>query len=210
MNELKIKPEQKLRFAFWGAEESGLLGSEHYVDTLPDGELAKIYANLNFDMLGSPNYVRFVYDGDGSDTATPARPARRRSRRSSRSYFARQRLASEPTAFDGRSDYGPFIAAASPPVASSPAPRASRPLSRPPSTAAPRASPSTLLPRGLRHMTNLNVQRSERARRRGRARDPDARQVQVRPLPGRLPQGRPGQVQGQAVRQRGRPLAVLP
>ena len=27
-------------------------------------------ANLNFDMIASPNFVRFVYDGDGSDTAT--------------------------------------------------------------------------------------------------------------------------------------------
>ncbi len=24
--------------------------------------------NLNFDMMASSNYVRFVYDGDGSDT----------------------------------------------------------------------------------------------------------------------------------------------
>ena len=31
-----------------------------------DDELGEIYANLNFDMVGSPNYVRFVYDGDGS------------------------------------------------------------------------------------------------------------------------------------------------
>src|SRR4029450_10373822 len=41
ISKLKIKPRQKLRFAFWGAEESGLLGSEHYVATLPDTELAK-------------------------------------------------------------------------------------------------------------------------------------------------------------------------
>ena len=62
-------------------------------------------------MLGSPNYVRFVYDGDGSDTPDRAdRPARRRSRTSSTQYFASQGLESEPTAFDGRSDYGPFIA----------------------------------------------------------------------------------------------------
>ena len=32
MAEPKVKPRNKLRFAFWGAEESGLLGSEHYVD----------------------------------------------------------------------------------------------------------------------------------------------------------------------------------
>ena len=62
-------------------------------------------------MLGSPNYVRFVYDGDGSDVRSrPVRPGRTRSRRSSPTTSTSQGLASEPTAFDGRSDYGPFIA----------------------------------------------------------------------------------------------------
>ena len=36
MAEAGVKPRQKVRFAFWGAEESGLLGSEHYVDSLSD------------------------------------------------------------------------------------------------------------------------------------------------------------------------------
>ena len=31
-HELKIKPKNKIRFAFWGAEEAGLVGSKHYVD----------------------------------------------------------------------------------------------------------------------------------------------------------------------------------
>ena len=34
-------------------------------------------------MIASPNYVRFVYDGDGSDTPTPVLQARRRSKMSS-------------------------------------------------------------------------------------------------------------------------------
>jgi Zn-dependent M28 family amino/carboxypeptidase len=109
MAALKVKPRQKVRFAFWGAEEPGLLGSEHYVELLSDTELGKIYANLNFDMLGSPNYVRFVYDGDGSDPATPARPAPARSRGLQR-LLREPGPGLEPTAFDGRSDYGPFIA----------------------------------------------------------------------------------------------------
>ena len=99
-----------MRFAFWGAEESGLLGSEHYVDSLSDDELATIYANLNFDMVGSPNYVRFVYDGDGSDTDPAGPPGSAQIEAIFNDYFASQGLASEPTAFDGRSDYGPFIA----------------------------------------------------------------------------------------------------
>ena len=70
MAELEIAPRNTVRFAWWGAEESGLVGSEHYVTTLSSSERNKIALNLNFDMVGSPNYVRFVYDGDGSDTET--------------------------------------------------------------------------------------------------------------------------------------------
>ena len=101
-----------MRFAFWGAEESGLLGSEHYVDDARRRRGRRhLCANLNFDMLGSPNYVRFVYDGDGSDTPDPAGPpGSAQIEDVFTQYFASQGLASEPTAFDGRSDYGPFIA----------------------------------------------------------------------------------------------------
>ena len=106
-------PANPVRFAFWGAEESGLLGSEHYVASLSAAELSKIGLNLNFDMLGSPNFVRFVYDGDGS--LTPADPddggpaGSADIEQTFESYFASQGLATAPTAFDGRSDYGPFI-----------------------------------------------------------------------------------------------------
>jgi Zn-dependent M28 family amino/carboxypeptidase len=110
------KLQRQVRFAFWGAEELGLFGSEHYVDSLTEAQLAKIYANLNFDMVGSPNYVRFVYDGngDGSDDAAAGPPGSDTIEEIFTKYFADQGLASEPTAFDGRSDYGPFIAAGIP------------------------------------------------------------------------------------------------
>jgi Zn-dependent M28 family amino/carboxypeptidase len=110
MSEAKIKPRQKLRFAFWGAEESGLLGSEHYVENLSPSQVGDLFANLNFDMLGSPNYVRFVYDGDASDTPTAGPPGSAQIEQVFNGYFASQGLETEPTAFDGRSDYGPFIA----------------------------------------------------------------------------------------------------
>jgi Zn-dependent M28 family amino/carboxypeptidase len=105
---LKLVPRQKIRFIFFGAEEGGLLGSEHYVQSLSDVQLGKIFANLNFDMLGSPNYVRFVYDGDGSDSEAGP-PGSAQIEKIFTNYFAGQGLATEPTAFDGRSDYGPFI-----------------------------------------------------------------------------------------------------
>jgi Zn-dependent M28 family amino/carboxypeptidase len=110
---LKLAPRQKIRFIFFGAEESGTLGSEHYVNALSDTQLGKIFANLNFDMLGSPNYVRFVYDGDGSDgDAGP--PGSAQIEKVFTDYFTGQKLATEPTAFDGRSDYGAFIEAGIP------------------------------------------------------------------------------------------------
>ena len=71
-------------------------------------------ANLNFDMVASPNFVRFVYDGDGSmDPADPdaaGPPGSDVIEHILVNYFSSQGLESEPTPFDGRSDYGPFIA----------------------------------------------------------------------------------------------------
>ncbi len=111
-------PANPVRLAFWGAEESGLLGSEHSVASLSAAELQKIGLNLNFDMLASPNFVRFVYDGDGSitpgdpDDGGPAGSGD--IEQTFLRYFDSQGLATEPTEFDGRSDYGPFIDAGIP------------------------------------------------------------------------------------------------
>ncbi|NYG07857.1 hypothetical protein BJ986_002344 [Phycicoccus badiiscoriae] len=52
----------KLRFIWFGGEELGLLGSHHYVDTLPASELAKIKFDLDADVLATPNYVAGVLD----------------------------------------------------------------------------------------------------------------------------------------------------
>ncbi len=109
----KVKPRNKVRFIWFGAEEHGLLGSTAYVDSLPKSERDKIAAMLNFDMVGSPNFVRFVYDGDLSDSDPPpggAPPASAEIEEIFLDYFEGEGLATEPTAFDGRSDYGPFIA----------------------------------------------------------------------------------------------------
>jgi len=58
-----IKPANRLRFAWWGAEEEGLLGSRNYFRYLSQNdttELAKIVAGLNLDMIGSPNYFPLI------------------------------------------------------------------------------------------------------------------------------------------------------
>ena len=113
----RFHPRNKVRFIWFGAEESGLLGSAHYVANLPADERAKIAAMLNFDMVGSPNFGRFVYDGDLSDSPPPPGGAPAGSDDIEQlflDYFNSQGLPTEPTPFDGRSDYGPFIAAGIP------------------------------------------------------------------------------------------------
>lgn len=107
------KLRNQVRFAWWGAEELGLLGAQQYVDDLvanDPGTLAEIGAYLNFDMVGSPNYVRFVYDGDNSTGEGAEGPPGSGDIESLfAQYFTSQRLQSKETAFNGRSDYGPFI-----------------------------------------------------------------------------------------------------
>jgi Zn-dependent M28 family amino/carboxypeptidase len=108
----RTKPTNKVRFALWGAEESGLVGSERYVELLSEADRAKIALYLNFDMIGSPNPVYFIYDGDDSD-ATGAGPGPQGSaliEKTFEQYFTSKNLPFKGTDFDGRSDYGPFIA----------------------------------------------------------------------------------------------------
>lgn len=62
----KLAPGKHLRFAWWGAEEEGLVGSQRYVDSLSQGEVKKINTYLNFDMIASPNAGYFVYDDDAA------------------------------------------------------------------------------------------------------------------------------------------------
>jgi Zn-dependent M28 family amino/carboxypeptidase len=111
----KVKPRNTVRFAWWSAEESSLVGSTRYVDSLTQPELDRIALNLNFDMVGSPNYVRFVYDGDNSafpvgPGAAAGPPGSAQIEALFHEYFASQGLPSAETPFSGRSDYGPFIA----------------------------------------------------------------------------------------------------
>ena len=108
MSDLGITPTNRVRFAFWGAEESGLVGAQHYVAGLSAKQRRDIALNLNFDMVGSPNYVRFVYDGDGSDTPVAGPNGSGRIEQVFLDYFASQDLPTEPTAQDGRSDYVAF------------------------------------------------------------------------------------------------------
>jgi Zn-dependent M28 family amino/carboxypeptidase len=102
--------KNKVRFAFWGAEEEGLLGSTYYVTHLTAAQRATIALDLNFDMLGSPNGRRGVYDGDDSAGAGTNPPAGSGAiEKVFLDYYGARKLQTSPSTFDGRSDYGPFI-----------------------------------------------------------------------------------------------------
>lgn len=107
----KDKVRNKVRFAWWSAEENGLLGSDHYVKNLTALDKSEIKLYLNFDMIASPNYGLFVYDGDNSDNvgegAGPAGSAQLE--RDITDFMDARGVPNEGTDFSGRSDYGPFI-----------------------------------------------------------------------------------------------------
>ncbi|MFJ8253577.1 M28 family metallopeptidase [Streptomyces sp. NPDC094466] len=93
----QYQPDKHLRFAWWGAEELGLIGSKYYVNNLPSAERSKLSGYLNFDMIGSPNAGYFVYDDDPVIEKT------------FKDYFAGLNVPTEiETEGDGRSDHAPF------------------------------------------------------------------------------------------------------
>ncbi|MGA9747819.1 MAG: M28 family peptidase [Nocardioides sp.] len=111
----KYKLNGKLRFAWWGAEETGLVGSTYYVNELKKeaGALDDIATYLNFDMLGSPNFQIGVYDADESTIDAPEGvtiPAGSiETEDVFTDYFDSVDQAWNDTAFSGRSDYQAFI-----------------------------------------------------------------------------------------------------
>jgi Zn-dependent M28 family amino/carboxypeptidase len=112
----KVKPENTVRFAWWGAEELGLIGSTAYVEGLSQAERDRIALYLNYDMVGSPNYIFMVYDADQSTFTAPV-PVPPGSEAIEDLYESYYTLIGEPyddTEFSGRSDYQAFIEAGIP------------------------------------------------------------------------------------------------
>lgn len=102
-------PVNRVRFSWWAGEEWGLYGSHYYVDNLSEEEKAQIALNLNYDMIGSPNFFRGIYNGEGA--VEEIRPGCVAIQRLFEDYFNQRNMGFETTPFDGRSDYGPFIEA---------------------------------------------------------------------------------------------------
>jgi hypothetical protein len=107
----KIKPHNTVRFAWWGAEEAGLVGSIAYVLDLSPEDRDRIALYLNFDMIGSPNHVFFVYDGDDSDGvgAGPGPEGSAAIEALFQEFYTQVGVPYKGTDFSGLSDYAPFV-----------------------------------------------------------------------------------------------------
>ncbi|WP_392542923.1 M28 family metallopeptidase [Oryzobacter telluris] len=112
-NVRKLKPQNTIRLAWWGAEESGLIGSTQYVAGLSQAEKDRIALYLNFDMVGSPNYIFMIYDGNESSWAAPAGvPIPEGSKQIEglfESLYTKKGVPYDDAQFSGRSDYQAFI-----------------------------------------------------------------------------------------------------
>lgn len=103
-------PNNQVRFAFWGTEEEGLVGSTEYVEGLSEEQLDDIALYLNFDMIGSHNYGRFVLDGAMELPGSVGAPSGSGAiAKVFADYFASQDQVSEPGELSGRSDYRAFM-----------------------------------------------------------------------------------------------------
>ncbi|MCW3492322.1 M28 family metallopeptidase [Microbacterium sp. SSM24] len=110
-NMSKVKPQNTVRLAWWGAEEVGLVGSAAYVDGLSQREKDRIALYLNFDMIASPNYIFMVYDGDESTFPAPVVVPEGSVQIEDlfESYFTKVGQPYDDAEFSGRSDYEAFI-----------------------------------------------------------------------------------------------------
>jgi aminopeptidase S len=105
VSRLSFAPQKHIRFGWWGAEELGLVGSNHYVNNLPTTERSKLKGYLNFDMIGSPNPGYFVYSASGQPTG---------SLQLQQTLQAAFSVPTELTSVGGRSDHAAFARAGIP------------------------------------------------------------------------------------------------
>ncbi|MFJ8071201.1 M28 family peptidase [Peribacillus sp. NPDC096447] len=101
-----LPTDTEIRFVTFGAEENGLLGSQHYVSNLPDDDIKRTIANFNLDMVGSRDagdLVILTNDGEMNLVTELAQ-------------VSSTRLNGEPTPYGqgGRSDHVSFAEAGIP------------------------------------------------------------------------------------------------
>ncbi|KAF5976318.1 aminopeptidase Y precursor vacuolar [Fusarium coicis] len=102
----KYKTKNKIRFAWWGAEENGLVGSKHYTSTLPAKDVNDLLVYLNFDMVSKGFFG--VADTDGSSHGSKAPKGSEVTEKIFTEYFESQGIEVTPAVLTNGSDYAPF------------------------------------------------------------------------------------------------------
>lgn len=106
----KFRVNNCVRFAWWSAEEEGLLGSDYYASTLPDEENVKVRLFMDYDMLASPNFAYQIYNATNAENPTGSEELRDLYV----DWYEKHDLNYTFIPFDGRSDYDGFIRAGIP------------------------------------------------------------------------------------------------
>ncbi|ODV82236.1 Zn-dependent exopeptidase [Suhomyces tanzawaensis NRRL Y-17324] len=100
-----FKVNNAVRFAWWAAEEEGLLGSEWYANHLSEEENKKLRLFMDYDMMASPNYEYQIYDANNVDHPNGSGDLRDLYI----DWYKEKGLNYTFVPFDGRSDYVGFI-----------------------------------------------------------------------------------------------------
>lgn len=104
---LKVKTNYPIRFIWFGAEEIGYFGSKYYVDSLLDPKSIAFY--LNFDMLGSPNFMRGIHDGYTSTNFRVRRPSAKITNYFMNYFNSTLKKSSKLVPMETGSDFVPFV-----------------------------------------------------------------------------------------------------
>jgi aminopeptidase Y len=94
-----------VRFAWWAAEEEGLLGSNFYVASLTEEENKRIRLFMDYDMMASPNYAYQIYNASNEGNPEGSGDLKQLYI----DWYEKQGLNYTLIPFDGRSDYDGFI-----------------------------------------------------------------------------------------------------
>lgn len=103
----KFKVKNKVRFAWWGAEENGLLGSKYYTQNLNSTDANNILTYLNFDMVARGYFG--VFDGDGSSFNLTGAPGSAAIEKLFVDHFTQNKVNVTAARFTGGSDYQSFM-----------------------------------------------------------------------------------------------------
>lgn len=100
-----FKVNNAVRFAWWSAEEEGLLGLTAYAAGLSAEENAKVRLFMDYDMMASPNYEYQIYDANNNEHPNGSGNLRDLYV----DWYEEHGYNYTFTPFDGRSDYVGFI-----------------------------------------------------------------------------------------------------